>query len=273
MSANTILRLDNRFDDYVIQNGYDNTKFMDVLHISSDPTSYCNRKLFISVKGTEHAPVPLQGVDFKAFRNVKFAGDYIYVIMYEMEPTMGRTWVAKYYNNEKYEWVYFKDKLVWLDISNPYYFYSSDILDFTCYEGMWLYGQAQIRLNIIDKTADIDINCKYESINKQSVSVQSFMFIKVKPLLDLAKIDDINIISPNMTRVDIENLGSITNTYSLGYSGNHVTYNKEKGALEIGRYYTASSNYGSWPTNVSDIFNDKYVYHIKMSNIPCSWTV
>lgn len=271
MSANTILRLDNRFDDYVIQNGYDNTKFMDVLHISSDPTSYCNRKLFISVKGTEEAPVPLQGVNFKAFRNVKFAGDYIYVIMYEMEPKMGRTWVAKCYNTDKYDWVLFKDNLVWLDMSNPYYFYSSDILDFTCYEGMWLYGQAQIRLNIIDETADIDINCKYESINKQSVSDKSFMFIKVKPLLDLAKIDDINITSPNMTRVDIENLGSITNTYVLGYSGNHVIYKKEKGALEIGRYYNASSNYGSWPTNVSDIFNDKYVYHIKMSNIPCSW--
>lgn len=184
---------------------------------------------------------------------------------------MGRTWVAKCYNTDKYDWVRFKDNLVWLDMSNSYYFYSSDILDFTCYEGMWLYGQAQIRLNIIDETADIDINCKYESINKQSVSNQSFMFIKVKPLLDLAKIDDINIASPNMTRVDIENLGSITNLYYLGYSGNHISYNKEQGALEIGRYHTASSSYGSWPTSASDIFNDKYVYHIKMSNIQCSW--
>lgn len=270
MSANTILRLDNRFDDYVIQNGYDNTKFMNVLHISSDPTYYCNRKLFISVKGTEHAPVPLQGVDFKAFRNVKFAGDYIYVIMYEIEPKMGRTWVAKCYNNEKYDWVRYKDNLVWLDISSPYENKYGRHLDLSCYEGIRIYGNINSRLNLLDEAVDINIHCRFISINDQSRSSTSFNFINLNPIYNLLGINNIELESIAYSTVILENATELDIT-NLGYTGLFINKKPTVDYLELSRAHNNNGDVGSWPTSNTSIYNTTYTYHVFIKNAKCSW--
>ena len=270
----------HNFDEYKYQEGW-NDQLYSELHINiNNKITICNSKMYLNVTGTAEAPLALRNIPYKAFRAVKFEDHYVYVTMYEVEPTPGRIWLAIcdtdkvgddinnswkiWYckNSDKSDMLQYR----WLDITDPYIYISNHPTDGTAYEGIENTFNVNGKLDLLTRKADLNIDVAFIRVNSESVSSSSYNLIDYNKLCKALSVKDIDWDAPD-TNVIIEKTGSSNlQSTSTGYSG--VKSSCHKPNISLGRYHDPEnlSTYGSWPTNRSDIYATSSIIHIQVHN-------
>ena len=274
------LIFNHNFDEYKYQEGWtDSLKSELHINIHEDRlVNIANSNMFLDVTGTAEAPAELVGVAYKAFRNVKIIENkYAYVTLYEVSPVPGRTWICicdiqKALLDTDDGWISFfcrnadkSDKLQyrWLELTDPYLYISKNPEMAPAYEGIDAWVQVSGKLNLITRTAELNLDVGFVRVNSQSQSNDSYQLLDYTTLCNIIDVKSIDW-NLNDTTVWIDQKAPTNLNEMMGYSGLHS--NCHNGAVQVARVHDPSdlSKYGAWPTSRSEIFSANNIIHIKV---------
>lgn len=274
------LIFNHNFDEYKYQEGWtDSLKSELHININEDRlVNIANSNMFLDVTGTAEAPAELVGVAYKAFRNVKIIENkYAYVTLYEVSPVPGRTWICIYDIQKALldindGWISFfcrnadkSDKLQyrWIELTDPYLYISKNPEMAPAYEGIDAWVQVSGKLNLITRTAELNLDVGFVRVNSQSQSNDSYQLLDYTTLCNIIDVKSIDW-NLNDTTVWIDQKAPTNLNEMMGYSGLHS--NCHNGVVQVARVHDLSdlSKYGAWPTSRSEIFSANNIIHIKV---------
>lgn len=274
------LIFNHNFDEYKYQEGWtDSLKSELHINIHEDRlVNIANSNMFLDVTGTAEAPAELVGVAYKAFRNVKIIENkYAYVTLYEVSPVPGRTWICicdiqKALLDINDAWIsHFcknKDKsdhfqYIWINLTDPYIYISKTPIMAPAYEGIDAWVQISGKLNVITRTAELNLDIGFVRVNSQSQSSRSFDLVDYRTFCDAIWVQDIDW-DMSDTTIWIDQKTPTNLNEMMGYSGLHSTCHS--GTISLGRCHDPNnlSTYGSWSTSRSEIFSANNIIHIKV---------
>lgn len=280
MPSTERLIFNHNFNEYRYQEGWSDSLYSE-LHINPYPgelVNINNSNMFLNVTGTGEAPAPLVGVAYKAFREIKIIENkYVWLTLYEIEPVIGRQWLCicdlqKAITNVNDAWIsHFcknKDKsdhfqYRWINLTDPYIYISKTPIMAPAYEGIDAWVQISGKLNVITRTAELNLDIGFVRVNSQSQSSRSFDLVDYRTFCDAIWVQDIDW-DMSDTTIWIDQKTPTNLNEMMGYSGLHS--NCHNSAISIGRCHDPNNlaTYGSWPTSRNEIFSTNNVIHIQV---------